>query len=210
VVIIENADRLQESVRNALLKILEEPPEQALFVLTTTRRQAIMPTILSRCRTYTFDTRTPEQNRDILKRIFHLDTNTGNGSCLEFATANIDSIDAYFRTFLPSPPEETRRAGQDFLASCLEYQGGLIPVPKQTKFEPKLLLQVFFEGMHDALKPYLAEKVTTGRAAFAAAVEKEARVLTHIRECYTRIRIYNQSTGAALENLAWELCCGLK
>jgi hypothetical protein len=79
-----------------------------------------------------------------------------------------------------------------------------------TKFEPKLLLQVFFEGMYDALKPYLAREEGTGKAAFAAAVEKEARALASIRECYTRIRIYNQSTGAALENLAWELCHGLK
>jgi hypothetical protein len=45
-------------------------------------------------------------------------------------------------------------------------------------------------------------------AAFAGAVEKEARALANIRECYTRIRIYNQSTGAALENLAWALCRG--
>jgi DNA polymerase-3 subunit gamma/tau len=141
VVIIENADRLQESVRNALLKILEEPPEQALFVLTTTRRQAVMPTILSRCRCYAFDTRSPEQNRDILKRIFHV-------------SPEVSGIDEYFHTFLPVPPEDARRGGQDFLTACLEYQSGPVPVPGMTKFEPKLLLQVFFQGMYVDVGPY--------------------------------------------------------
>ncbi|HNY22639.1 MAG TPA: hypothetical protein PKO22_10870, partial [Treponemataceae bacterium] len=53
-VIIENADRMQDAARNAFLKILEEPPSNVVFILTTSRRGAIMPTILSRVRTYAF------------------------------------------------------------------------------------------------------------------------------------------------------------
>ena len=52
VCIIENADRMNEGARNALLKTLEEPPEDTVFVLTTARRSAMLPTILSRVRTY--------------------------------------------------------------------------------------------------------------------------------------------------------------
>lgn len=54
VLIIENADLMADSARNALLKILEEPPEDVIFILTTTKRGAILPTILSRVRTYNF------------------------------------------------------------------------------------------------------------------------------------------------------------
>ena len=45
ILIIENADRMQDAARNAFLKVLEEPPADVVFILTTTRRGAIMPTI---------------------------------------------------------------------------------------------------------------------------------------------------------------------
>lgn len=44
VLIIENADAMADSARNALLKILEEPPADTMFILTTTRRGAMLPT----------------------------------------------------------------------------------------------------------------------------------------------------------------------
>jgi hypothetical protein len=64
VIIIEKAERMLEGVRNALLKILEEPPANTMFILTTSRRNAVMPTILSRLRNYSFSTRTAEQEKE--------------------------------------------------------------------------------------------------------------------------------------------------
>jgi DNA polymerase-3 subunit gamma/tau len=69
-IIIENADRMREASRNCILKILEEPPERLTFILTTTRRSAIMPTILSRLRTYRFFPRGEEADRQVLTKIF--------------------------------------------------------------------------------------------------------------------------------------------
>jgi DNA polymerase-3 subunit gamma/tau len=57
-IVIEHADRMLDSSRNALLKILEEPPRQATFILTSSRRQALIPTVLSRVRAYRFVART--------------------------------------------------------------------------------------------------------------------------------------------------------
>ena len=57
VVVIENAELMLESARNSLLKILEEPPRDVLFILTTSNRGAVMQTILSRVRTYQFTER---------------------------------------------------------------------------------------------------------------------------------------------------------
>ena len=70
-VIIESADRMQESSRNALLKLLEEPPEKAYFFLLTTRRSLIMPTIRSRLRAFSFPQRSPTVERKVLQIIFH-------------------------------------------------------------------------------------------------------------------------------------------
>ena len=49
VVIIADAQALNEAASNALLKILEEPPEQTILVLIATRRSGLLPTIVSRC-----------------------------------------------------------------------------------------------------------------------------------------------------------------
>lgn len=69
-IIIEHADRMLDASRNALLKILEEPPAYATFVLTTSRRQAMIPTILSRVRRYRFLARGAADSRSIIERVF--------------------------------------------------------------------------------------------------------------------------------------------
>jgi DNA polymerase-3 subunit delta' len=47
--IISEAEKMNASASNALLKILEEPPSETLFFLTTTRIDQLLPTIISRC-----------------------------------------------------------------------------------------------------------------------------------------------------------------
>lgn len=49
VAILHDADRMQPQAANAFLKTLEEPPEGCHILLTTTLRDAVLPTILSRC-----------------------------------------------------------------------------------------------------------------------------------------------------------------
>lgn len=70
IVILEHADRLLAASRNAMLKILEEPPSQVVFVLTTRHRSAIIPTIQSRLRPLELYQRTEEQMRTIASKIF--------------------------------------------------------------------------------------------------------------------------------------------
>ena len=52
--IIDEAHMLSKSSFNALLKTLEEPPPNVVFVLATTELQKILPTILSRCQVFEF------------------------------------------------------------------------------------------------------------------------------------------------------------
>lgn len=49
VVLVEDADCMSRNAANALLKILEEPPENSAIILTTTRLFAMLPTVRSRC-----------------------------------------------------------------------------------------------------------------------------------------------------------------
>ena len=55
VYIIDEVHMLSQSAFNAFLKTLEEPPAHAIFILATTEKHKIIPTILSRCQTYDFN-----------------------------------------------------------------------------------------------------------------------------------------------------------
>lgn len=70
VFIIDEVHMLSSSAFNAFLKTLEEPPAHAIFILATTERHKILPTILSRCQIYDFKRIEPE------KMVGHL-----NGIC---------------------------------------------------------------------------------------------------------------------------------
>ena len=55
VFIIDEVHMLSSAAFNAFLKTLEEPPSHAIFILATTEKHKILPTILSRCQTYDFN-----------------------------------------------------------------------------------------------------------------------------------------------------------
>ena len=66
VYIVDEVHMLTDQAFNALLKILEEPPEHVIFILATTEVHKLLPTILSRCQRFDFHRITPE---DIVKRL---------------------------------------------------------------------------------------------------------------------------------------------
>ncbi len=83
VIILENVDRLLPGSRNALLKILEEPPADTFFILLACRKEGVMPTLKSRLRQFQFLPRTCEIEGEILRRIYR-DTTGEYGSLKEF------------------------------------------------------------------------------------------------------------------------------
>ncbi|MGX7592698.1 DNA polymerase III subunit gamma/tau [Candidatus Karelsulcia muelleri] len=52
--IIDEVHMLSHSALNALLKVLEEPPSHVIFILATTEKKKVLPTVLSRCQIYDF------------------------------------------------------------------------------------------------------------------------------------------------------------
>ena len=73
VFIISGADAMNDAASNTLLKTLEEPPGDTMFILTTSHREALLPTILSRCQNVRFDPLTEEEIRTALIGRGHLD-----------------------------------------------------------------------------------------------------------------------------------------
>jgi DNA polymerase-3 subunit gamma/tau len=73
IVILENATRMLDASRNALLKIIEEPPRDVVFILIAERAAELIPTIRSRLRLYRFLPRSREESREVLHRIFKED-----------------------------------------------------------------------------------------------------------------------------------------
>lgn len=69
VYIIDEVHMLSSAAFNAFLKTLEEPPAHAIFILATTEKHKIIPTILSRCQIYDFKRITIEDIQDHLKGI---------------------------------------------------------------------------------------------------------------------------------------------
>ncbi len=180
-VIIENADRMQTSVRNALLKILEEPPEDVVFILLTSKRNAIMQTILSRVRTYNFADRTLNQQREVITRVFHNEDFSG-------------SINDYLLTYLPVTPTEIKGQARVFYNSVANRQICNIEeiVKKCEKFNPRIELRLFLSNIAAFTKPLLNSQ---------AGTEAAAQTMQLLRNCSDNITLYNQSPASALEIL---------
>jgi DNA polymerase-3 subunit gamma/tau len=69
VYIIDEVHMLSSSAFNAFLKTLEEPPPYAIFILATTEKHKILPTILSRCQVFDFKRIT---NQDIMDHLLEI------------------------------------------------------------------------------------------------------------------------------------------
>jgi DNA polymerase-3 subunit gamma/tau len=88
-IIIENAGHMQEGAKNALLKILEEPPPRLTLVLTSPYPMSLLPTMLSRLRDYRFVPRSPEAEKEVISRIFRGPEDYAEG------------LESYLGSFLP-------------------------------------------------------------------------------------------------------------
>ena len=189
-IIIENADKMQESVRNALLKILEEPPADCIFILTTTNRGAVMPTILSRVRTYNFYHRTVPQQLEVIKRVFHDDD------------TNFSSIQEYLTNFLPVSRDEIKRNAKLFFDSL--YHGKRPDIQQIAKdlnnFQPKLLLKNFMSLVLQEMGLYLKGE-NLSQTDLAKRTAYGEKLLAAMQSAYNNISVYNINPISALETV---------
>src|SRR3972149_1625514 len=66
VIIVADAERMNPTPANTLLKTLEEPPPWATLILVTANEAALLPTILSRCQIFRFSPLAPEELEALL------------------------------------------------------------------------------------------------------------------------------------------------
>jgi DNA polymerase-3 subunit gamma/tau len=189
VAIVENADRMQESARNALLKLLEEPPEQVHLVLLTTRRSSVAPTIISRLRPYLFPGRSPEEERAVITRIFRDESG-------RFA-----DLRGFFLAWREISPEQLAAAARSFLDRALDPEAGL-ELPEELsavidRTRGREAAIAFLEELSAALRTALR-----GGGAGVDLLESWAGA---IRECHSRIETLNVAPTTALLALAARL-----
>jgi len=101
-VIIYDAELMADEAQNALLKVLEEPPEGFIFFLLTSVKEKLLPTILSRCWQVKFSSLSNEETKTVLVKYFNIDQNKaellsafGDGSletCLNLLKYDINAI----------------------------------------------------------------------------------------------------------------------
>ena len=90
VFVIDEVHMLSAAAFNAFLKTLEEPPQHAIFILATTEKHKIIPTILSRCQIYDFNRIRVEDGVEYLKYIAQNEGVTADDEALNLIAHKAD------------------------------------------------------------------------------------------------------------------------
>ena len=125
VYIIDEVHMLSQSAFNAFLKTLEEPPKHAIFILATTEKHKIIPTILSRCQIFDFKRITVKDATEYLKYIAEQQGIDAEESALHIIAqkadgAMRDALSIFDRVVSFSGKELTRKAVTENL-NVLDY-----------------------------------------------------------------------------------------
>ncbi len=218
-IVVEHADMMLDSSRNALLKILEEPPEHATFVLTTSRRQAIIPTVLSRVRRYRFVRRSGPEARRVIERIY------------KDAASDAPSIEDYVARFRSSSADALDGLARDIAAALAGKADGRLRSGGTAGFSDSPLASLAARGVSTQAAIAAASAATSGfgsgdeaaawtfpafldrtGSSFAALLRAEGSGLETqrvveayaglARDAQTRQSSYNLQAAALLERLA--------
>ena len=212
IALIENADRMQDSARNALLKLLEEPPASVHLILLSTRRAAIIPTILSRLRPYSFPARTEGEEKDVMTKIFRRDAggvirgdaegvirgDAGDfpglrGFFLAWREINPEKLSQLARRFM-----ELARGANDPGVDIVEEMSELLPERKPQRGRSS---RETFASFLEELMTHLGELLREG----SASPESLERWSAAARDALARIESYNMQPAAVVEALFYRL-----
>ncbi len=126
VYIIDEVHMLSSSAFNAFLKTLEEPPKHAIFILATTEKHKIIPTILSRCQIFDFKRITVKDVKNYLSYIAKEEGVNAEDEALHIIAqkadgAMRDALSIYDRVVSFSGDDLTRQAVSENL-NVLDYE----------------------------------------------------------------------------------------
>ena len=159
VYIIDEVHMLSQAAFNAFLKTLEEPPKHAIFILATTEKHKIIPTILSRCQIFDFKRITVGDAKEYLKYIAQQEGVDAEDDALHIIAqkadgAMRDALSIYDRVVSFSGKNLTRQAVTENL-NVLDYETYLTATDLILQNEIPQLLLYFnevlaqgFDGQH--------------------------------------------------------------
>jgi DNA polymerase-3 subunit gamma/tau len=188
VALIENADKMQESARNALLKLLEEPPSGVRLILLSTRRSAIIPTVLSRLRPYGFLPRSGPEEREVLAKIFRDETGGYSG------------LRSFFLAWREISSEALARLCRRFLEMATHAGGMGGDIVK----EMEELFQKRGSRDREAVLSFLEELTMFMQCALREAsvgIDALEEWNRAVREAQVRVELFNISAQEAVEGL---------
>ncbi|MBQ7035588.1 MAG: hypothetical protein IJN34_07620 [Clostridia bacterium] len=148
VLIIDRCEKLNESGQNAILKILEEPPAHAVFLLLADSREAMLPTIRSRCVIWEMQPVGPEEGIPFLQERYPEEERTA--TLLKAAGGNLGQAMAYLEggNLLTYGELGVRFLGKLCRNKMLEADRMLAELPKG---DFSLFLESFSRLAHDFL-----------------------------------------------------------
>lgn len=84
VYIIDEVHMLTKDAFNALLKTLEEPPKHVIFILATTEKEKVLPTVISRCQVFDFKLAVLDPLKELIKKIAKSEKRKIDNESIEF------------------------------------------------------------------------------------------------------------------------------
>ena len=187
VILIEPAEAMNISAENAVLKILEEPPEGVCFILVSDRWRKLLPTIRSRCRTLMFGRPSLEDAKQWLneqgsQKVLPLLPLMGGApirALEEFEKGRMEAFDDVAASLLD--------AG-DFLTLAARWEAH---VKKEGGLKMEELVATIQKGLFD-----LAYLKTTGRARFLANRQAQAESVAQRADIGNILGYYKELLGA--------------
>lgn len=190
VAIVSDAHRLRAGAANAFLKALEEPPPDALIILTSSLKAGVLPTILSRCRQTRFEAYAEGELAALLADLYGLDASTAAA----YARASAGDARRAARMRLPVVQVTQAWAGQlvDALAAG---RGGTAQTAADL-----LHKGVLPETLVDAVNAAGGDGPKLRKTAVQSLVERRERV---IQLCEALHLHYSDLLGFATDATGW-------
>ena len=211
--IIDEVHQLSSAASSALLKTLEEPPENVIFILATTDPQKLLPTIISRCQRYDFTKVRKDQIRDHL-----LDIANKEDILLENDAAELIAVlaDGGMRDALSIMDQCASYTGDEITAEAVDRIYGLTTTAEKIALVKDILncdlesllnrirsyeqrgidLQRFTDGLLDVMKDTVIYANTHKTALLKVMSREEAEDLSEMVSPETCMHIADELISA--------------
>ncbi len=201
IIILENAEIMQVSSSNSLLKLLEEPPQGTYIILLTRRRNSLIPTILSRVRQYPFFIRSKTEVSSVLKKIF----NELSGS--------YENLQEYFNSWQDITPIALKKAAEKFMESVLkgdEFQNPLSEIDRKvdifsSKENTGEFISALLDVLHSLLKNRFLQTENDSVLSDVFSVEKINKLKNIIYDSYQNSITLNIKPSLILNSLFYNM-----